>query len=126
MKIIKYTNENDKIRYKFNIYFGKDLITRKEIRTNKQDFKTKHKAELAYVNAEQTYRNRNRMAFEQVYNLWKEIYKYTVKESTYKTITDLFRLHILPIFGNALIEKISFMSFLLVILPNRYQCIYLF
>lgn len=46
--------------------------------------------------------------FRQVYNKWFEIYKLTVKESTIKTTSDLFRIHILPVFGRAKIDEIGY------------------
>lgn len=108
MNIKKYYLKNGEIRYKVSIYLGKDPLTGKEKRTNRQGFKTKREAEQAFLKAEETYKNKNLMTFTDVYNLWKIIYKDTVKESTYKTTTDLFRLHILPTFGKAKFDDITY------------------
>lgn len=49
MKITSYKKDG-KILYKFNAYLGKDPLTGKEIRTNRQGFLTKKDAEIAYLN----------------------------------------------------------------------------
>lgn len=109
MKITKYKTKNGETRYKFYVYIGTDIITGKRKRTNRQGFKTITEARKAYQDLMFELEDiSNRKLFIDVYNDWFEIYKLTVKESTIKTTSDMFRIHILPYFENARIDKLGY------------------
>lgn len=85
--------KNGKKYYKFrNIYIGKNPITKKEIRKSKSGFKTIREAKLYIANLQTKYeqndyieKQEDKKTFQQIYNLWHENYKTTVKESTLYT-----------------------------------------
>lgn len=85
--------KNGKKYYKFrNIYIGKNPITKKEIRKSKSGFKTIREAKLYIANLQTKYeqndyieKQENKKTFQQIYNLWYENYKDTIKESTLYT-----------------------------------------
>lgn len=108
MKIKEYKVKGE-VRYGFNIYFGKDLLTGKERRTQRRGFKTRREAIEAYsmLSAKGGVEDRSAKTFEDVYNEWKEVYFDTVRETSYIKTIDLFRLHILPAIGSYRIKYID-------------------
>lgn len=109
MNIVKYYNKKGETRYKYNAYLGINPLTGKEKRTNRQGFRTKREAEQDYINliAGNT-KTRNVTSFESVYNAWREIYDTTVKSSTVRLVAQIFDTHILPVFGKAQIQRITY------------------
>ncbi|MGT2769284.1 tyrosine-type recombinase/integrase, partial [Streptococcus ictaluri] len=99
--------------YYFKAYHGIDPLTNKKIITKRRGFKTERQARLAEAKCladyeKKTFRTKNTTTtFKQVYEIWKEHYKNTVKESTYISQTDIANRLILPIFGDKAINKIS-------------------
>lgn len=105
--------KGDTTAYYFKAYHGLDPLTGKKIITKRRGFKTEREARLAEAKClteyeKKTFRTRNTTTtFRQVYEVWKEHYKNTVKESTYVSQTSIAERHILPIFGNKAINKIT-------------------
>ncbi len=98
--------------YKFQLYVGIDPLTGKSIKTTRRGFKTKKEAQLAIsrlqLEIEQgAFRKQTLDTYQDVYNLWIERYKLTVKESTFVKTKEIFRLHILPLYGQYKIDKIN-------------------
>lgn len=108
MKISKYKDKNGKTKYRFYAYIGTDILTGKRKRTNRSGFNTVTEARKAYIDLIDNEIISDKTTFNQVYNKWFEIYKLTVKESTIKTTSDMFRIHILPEFGRAKIDEIGY------------------
>lgn len=83
-----YKTKNGQKRYRFKVYLGTDSVTGKRIETSRRGFKTKKEAQIAL--------NKLQLAFEEnkykektknysvndVFELWYETYKNTVKETT--------------------------------------------
>ncbi|MEY8462466.1 tyrosine-type recombinase/integrase [Streptococcus merionis] len=99
--------------YYFKAYHGIDPLTGKKIQTFRRGFKTEREARLAEARClteyeKKTFRARNvTTTYQQVYEIWKEHYKNSVKESTYVSQTDIAERLILPIFGDKAINKIT-------------------
>ncbi len=108
MKIQKYKKKGETL-YKFSAYLGVDPRTGKQKRTNRQGFKTKREAELAYLRlkTEEERRSKGIVLFKTVYKKWLDVYKNTVQESTLNKTEGYFRLYILPDFGDFRIDKIK-------------------
>ena len=108
----QYDTKNGK-RWLFQAYIGKDPITGKDKRTTQQGFKTKKEAQqalnkLMYQVATNNYHPEiKEPTYRDVFNMWLEAYKNTVKPSTYLKAMQLFKAHILPVFGNHKINKIT-------------------
>ena len=98
--------------YKFQLYVGIDPLTGKSIKTTRRGFKTKKEAQLAIsrlqLEIEQgAFRKQTLDTYQDVYNLWIDKYRLTVKESTFVKTKEIFKLHILPLFGEYKIDKIN-------------------
>lgn len=101
MKITSYT-KNGKTLYKFRIRLGEKSTTRSE-------FKSKNAAIHAYSQLKSDYENdiEGNLTYQEVYEQWLKVYKTTVKETTFESATSIYRIHILPIFGNMRISDIK-------------------
>lgn len=109
MSIKSYIDKDGKTKYKFNAYLGIDPLTGKEKRTNRKGFKSQAEAKraLARLMAGAEVVKVKYPTFKEVYLDWLEIYKDTVKASTYARTEDAFRIHILPYFSNYLVDKVT-------------------
>lgn len=110
--ITSYTTKDGSKYYKFQLYVGKDPLTGKSIKTTRRKFKTKKEAQLALsrlqLEIERGDFNKQAMdTYQEVYDLWIEQYKNTVKESTLVKTKGVFKNHILPALGAYRIEKLS-------------------
>ena len=110
MKIFKYKTKKGETRYGFNIYLGLNPLTNKYIYKKRKGYKEYSKACEEYNILK--YKRFNKISkqsvkFDYVYNMWLEQYKPTVKKSTFKTTSDLFKLHILPYFKNSKIKELN-------------------
>lgn len=110
--IKKYNKKDGTPAYMFQAYLGTDSATGKRIRVTRQGFDTKKEASLALSRLkieieEKGYKKNVRYKFKDVYDLWLEQYKNTVKESTLQKTTRIFENHILPAYGTMFIDKIT-------------------
>ncbi|MCG0748088.1 prophage P2b protein 1, integrase [Lactiplantibacillus plantarum] len=111
--IKKYQDKDGNTRYQFQVYLGVDPLTGKKKNTRRRGFKTKKEAQIVLSRLELDIYNHglptknDNTIFKDIYQLWFTQYKQTVKESTWVTTQRLFRLHILPIFSDYRIAKIS-------------------
>ncbi|HEL2005339.1 TPA: site-specific integrase [Streptococcus suis] len=87
--IKQYQLKDGSIRYSYIAYVGIDSLTGKEKRVKKSGFKTQKEARIAEsqlllkVEQEGFFDKPDRITFEEVYKIWLEHYKNTVKASTY-------------------------------------------
>lgn len=113
IRIKEYIKKNGEKAYMFKLYLGTDPDTGKPIRTTRRGFKTTREARLAIadleVNGLSKPESQPQMihTYEQIYNLWYEEYKTTVKASTLLKTERVFKNHILPAFGNKPIQDIK-------------------
>lgn len=97
----------------FKTYLGIDPITGKQITTTRRGFKTKKEAILSEKRLQVEFKEGGNLkkqvfnTFEEIYLIWFDTYKKTVRETTYLGTQRKFRLHILPVLGQLKIEKIS-------------------
>lgn len=111
-QITKYTKKDGSTAYKFQTYLGTDPATGKQKFTTRRGFASLKDAKLAIsrlkLEVEETgFSNNEVQLFRDVYELWLEQYRGTVKESTLQKTMELFKNHILPAFGTMKIEKIT-------------------
>ena len=110
MKIKKY-EKNGQTLYKFQAYAGLDPATGRQKGITRRGFTSETEAEEAYfrfrLNLEDNSKNEKKYTFQEVYDLWIEEYKNTVKESTLQKTMTLFRCHILPYYSKMYIDMIK-------------------
>ncbi|WP_422698937.1 tyrosine-type recombinase/integrase [Enterococcus durans] len=114
-RIKSYLTKKNETKYMFYIYAGVDPMTGKKRKVKKMGFKTALEADRALRRIETQVKNegadsvkvKQSKKFLEIYNLWFENYKKTVKESTWASTEEIFRLHILPVFGENFINKID-------------------
>lgn len=101
MKITSYT-KNGKTLYKFRIRLGEKSTTR-------SGFKSSNAAIYAYSQLKKDYEEKidGNLTYQEIYEEWLEVYKTTVKETTYESATSIYRIHILPIFGKMRMTEIK-------------------
>ncbi|MCF1614109.1 site-specific integrase [Tetragenococcus koreensis] len=110
----QYEKKNGTKAWQFRAYLGKNPKTGKDILTTRQGFKTKKEAQLAvsrlqveYEKGEFNQPKNESKTFQEIFDLWKENYKHTVKESTYVKAMNQYKVHILPVFGQKKIDEIT-------------------
>lgn len=110
---IKEVVENGKIKYKAQVYLGIDPLTGKTRRTTLRSSKSAEDLDLKIRRKEAEIKKNGiqpklqEKKFQEVYDLWYTNYKRTVKESTWASTELIFRVHILPIFGENYISKMD-------------------
>ncbi|MDO4778540.1 MAG: site-specific integrase [Tissierellia bacterium] len=102
MKIEKYKTKKGEIRHKFKIRLGDKVTTR-------AGFITKTDAIREYNNLMESQKNKlqHKIKYSDLYDQWDKIYITLVKESTYQRTSMLFINHILPVFGEIYVDKIT-------------------
>lgn len=110
--IKKYTKKDGSTAYQFNAYLGIDPLTGKSKRTTRRGFKTQKEAKLALAQLQLNIESnsiikKDYSTFKNIYELWFENYKLTVRNSTSQRVTYLFNSQILPEFGEKRINKIT-------------------
>lgn len=113
--MIKQYEKNGKKFYKFrNIYIGIDPTTGKEIRKSKSGFTSKRETEIYISNLRtefdnKNYINSNDISFQELYELWFQGYKDTVKPSSLYVTQNVLK-QILNYFGKMKVKKITTIS----------------
>lgn len=110
MAISAYETKNGK-RWKFNAYIGTDPDTGKKIITSRSGFLSKKAAESAlntmrYDFDHNILRTSSSETFYDVTTRWLDVYRNTVRDSTYQKTLECLRNHILPAFGEKNIDTI--------------------
>lgn len=109
----QYTKKDGTKLWMFKTYLGTDA-NGKQITTTRRNFNTKKEAQLAlsrlkvqFEKGEYNKPKEDRYTFNQVFEIWKNNYELTVKESTFVKVMSQYEFHILPIFGSKFIDDIS-------------------
>lgn len=112
--IKEYTTPSGKIRYKFSIYVGKDEATGHSIQARKGGFKNYDEALKSYEAIKEKVKDGTYTGLEikkykvsDVYNLWIDSYKDTVKTSTFINVKQFFTNHILKDLGDYYVERLT-------------------
>ncbi len=111
-KIQKYKKKDGSTSYMFQAYLGVHPQTGKKRRTTKRGFKTMKEAKIALARIQIESKNPDfildsKKTFEEVAEMWLEQYKNTVKASTFTVQKVALKNHILPLFGEVQISKIT-------------------
>jgi len=110
-KITEYTNSKGKF-YRFRVYVGIDEQTGKKKYVKRAGFKTKSDAKKALVKLEYEYSNGSHfkpvktMTFQDVYRLWLDQYRLTVKQSTFFNAKQVYN-KISPVLGSYKVDKLT-------------------
>lgn len=113
MTKIKSYKKNDKTYYEFQLYVGIDPLTGRKRTTRRRGFSSMKAAKLALARLELAVEDGEfeakpkQYTLQDMYEMWFDQYKNTVKESTWATTQRIYRIHILPIFGKYQIDKIT-------------------
>lgn len=110
--IKEYIKKSDgKKYYMVYIYLGKDEVTRKDRYTTRRGFKTRKEALLCEAKIKTEIVNNGLLntdvtTFKEIFDLWFNGYKYTIKESTLVVNTYVFKL-LLDRLANIQLKKIT-------------------
>lgn len=110
MKVSKYRKKNGETAWRVDIHLGRDPLTGKKRNTTLQGFPTEKAALIAgarRLEENQPQKKKQSITFSHVCKEWLELYKLTVKESTFRQQVGHIERHILPYFGQMLIQKIE-------------------
>ena len=110
--IKEYKKKDGSKAYMFVAYLGVDPLTGKQKRTTRRGFKTKRDAKIAearlQAEIEQNgFSRTNDYTFKEIFDLWYEQYRVSVKPSTLKRVNDDFKSGIFPHFANMKIKSIG-------------------
>ncbi len=108
----QYEKKNGTKAWMFKGYLGIDPATGKEVHTTRRGFSTKKEAKLALSRLKLDYEENGlqqdeKETFKQVYELWNEVYKTTVKEATFIKSEIKFNKWILPVYGDFRIKEVT-------------------
>lgn len=111
-KIKAYKLKDGTTKYMFQLYLGVDPLTGREKRTTRRGFSTRKEANLAIARLKLEFEEGpikvvQNMRFKEVYESWIEIYKTTVKPTTYKAQLIVLNKHVLPYFEDMFVNKIT-------------------
>ncbi|MBP1950040.1 site-specific integrase [Virgibacillus litoralis] len=107
----KYSTKQGQ-KWLFKIDSGTNPQTGKRKTTTRRGFKTKKEAQTSAVKLEQELENGllidfNNLTYHDIFNQWFSDHARTIKNSTKKTITSKFKIHILPRFGKLKMKDIT-------------------
>lgn len=112
--IKEYTLKNGTVRYMYTGYYGTDPLTGKKVITKKRGFKTRKQAEIAeakfklHLDDNGYHENSNKkIKFSELTEDWLELYKTTIKGSSYNIQVEVVKNHVLPYFGDMYLDKIQ-------------------
>jgi len=111
MQIKKVIKDNI-TTYTLQGYIGTDPATGKRIRVTRRGLSSPKECELTFYQLKLDfehggYSKKDKYTFQEVYDLWMEQYKNTVKESTLQKTLVLFKKHILPHYGKMYIDMVK-------------------
>lgn len=114
-KFKQYTKKDGTKWWMFMAYLGLDPTTGKQVNTTKRNFATKREATASYDRLKVQFqsgelfeaKDSKATKFRAVFDMWKENYEYTVKESTFVKTVQQYEVHILSVFGDKYIDKIT-------------------
>lgn len=113
--IKQYKLKNGDVRYMFHAYLGKDPVTGQPIQITKRKFATYNEAKEVYdeliAKGVKGYIKPKQHTVDEVYKVWFEAYKETVKQSTANKTAINYKVHIKPWFGNDYIDQIDTAKF---------------
>lgn len=112
-RVKSYTTKNGDTRYMFQLYCGTDQLTGKKKRTTRRGFQTAFEADIELkrleldISSDVSIEKKKSVKFKEVYEMWFEDYKKTVRESTWASTKQIFETHILPVIGDNFIDRMN-------------------
>ncbi len=114
MNITEYKKKNGSIVYRASVYLGVDKLTGKKARTTvtantKKGVKIKAR-EAINAFAANGYSVKEKptiTTYRELVALWWESYKNTIKPNSQQSMEGIVRLHILPVFGDYKLDKLT-------------------
>ncbi len=114
MKITEYKKKNGTTVYRASVYLGVDKLTGKKARTTvtantKKGVKIKAR-EAVNAFAANGYSVKEKptiTTYRELVSLWWESYKNTIKPNSQQSMEGIVRLHILPVFGDYKLDKLT-------------------
>ena len=114
MKITEYKKKNGTIVYRASVYLGVDKLTGKKARTTvtantKKGIRIKaREAVNAFANNGYSVKEKPTITtYKELVALWWESYKNTIKPNSQQSMEGIVRLHILPVFGDYKLDKLT-------------------
>ena len=114
MKITEYKKKNGTIVYRASVYLGVDKLTGKKARTTvtaktKTGVKIKTREAInAFANNGYSVKEKPTITtYKELVSLWWESYKNTIKPNSQQSMEGIVRLHILPVFGDYKLDKLT-------------------
>ena len=114
MNITEYKKKNGATVYRASVYLGVDKLTGKKARTTvtantKKEVKIKaREAVNAFVaNGYSVKEKPTITTYRELVALWWENYKNTIKPNSQQSMEGIVRLHILPVFGDYKLDKLT-------------------
>lgn len=114
MKITEYKKKNGTIVYRSSVYLGVDKLTGKKARTTvtantKKGIKIKARESInAFANNGYSVKEKPTITtYGELVALWWESYKNTIKPNSQQSMEGIVRLHILPVFGDYKLDKLT-------------------
>ena len=114
MNITEYKKKNGTIVYRASVYLGVDKLTGKKARTTvtantKKGIKIKaREAVNAFASNGYSVKEKPTITtYRELVALWWESYKNTIKPNSQQSMEGIVRLHILPVFGDYKLDKLT-------------------
>ena len=114
MNITEYKKKNGFIVYRASVYLGVDKLTGKKARTTvtantKKGIKIKaREAVNAFASNGYTVKDKPTITtYEELVKVWWDSYKNTVKPNTRQSMDGLVRVHLLPVFSDYKLDKLT-------------------
>ncbi|MDA9472291.1 site-specific integrase [Enterococcus sp. 5H] len=110
--IKQYTKKDGSKLWMFQTYLGINQATGKPVKTTRRGFNTKKEAQLELNRLLVEFETNgleksNNETFKEVYELWYDNYKKTVKEATSIATERYIRIHVLPTLGDLKVSSIT-------------------
>lgn len=110
-----YTDKKGQELFRFQIYLGKNKTTGSSKYVRRRGFSSYDDALKEYNKLIENIKNgeyenkkrEKRNKFKDMFKRWSNVYKTTIKESTYASTLRIFNKHILPILGNIYLDKLT-------------------
>lgn len=114
MKITEVIKKDGSKVYRASVYLGVDQVTGKKVKTKvtgRTQKEVKQKATQEKIDFQKAGSTRQKASaitsYQELANLWLESYKNTVKPNTQGNVRKLIDNHILPIFGDYKLDKLT-------------------
>ena len=114
MNITEYKKKKGTIVYRTSVYLGVDKLTGKKARTTvtastKKGVKIKaRQAQLEFEKNGHCVKEKPTITtYKELVALWWESYKNTIKPNSQQSMEGIVRLHILPVFGDYRLDRLS-------------------